>query len=175
MLDLSSSASTLRRKNLKYVAFPGQKETVFEKKPGVHSVEIESGFSQVCIFGLSQSLSRIQMLEYLAKNKINIDFLKLTIDGLSFIIKDQDYSKVESIFEELDCNCKISPNRSILVVHAVNLRDEEGLIAEILAMAVVLGVELDHVGDTHNKLLLVTSSEQTELLSEKIQKELIWQ
>ena len=37
----------------------------------------------------------------------------------------------------------------------MNIRDEEGLLAEVVQEAIALGAQIDHVGDGHDRLLLV--------------------
>lgn len=41
------------------------------------------------------------------------------------------------------------------MVHAVNIRDEEGLIAKIIKAAISTSAHVDHIGDMHDRLLMV--------------------
>jgi len=51
------------------------------------------------------------------------------------------------------------------LVHAVNMRDEEGLIAEIVQSAIASEAQIDHIGDGHDRLLLVASAESVEKIT----------
>jgi len=52
-----------------------------------------------------------------------------------------------------------------VLVHAVSIRDEEGLIAGIVHTAIALGIRIDHVGDMHDRMLMVVQKEDAERLA----------
>lgn len=98
---------------------------------------------------------RLDALDAVAKESISIDFLKLTPHGLSFVATADRADDLKRVFKDGGFQATVGVGRTILSVHAVNIRDEEGLIAEILQEAIALGAQIDHVGDGHDRLLLV--------------------
>ena len=93
---------------------------------------------------------------------ISLDFLKLTPTGISFIIPAD---KTESISETLNkdkIENQLATGRGIVLVHAVNMRDEEGMIAGILRRVIETGITVDHASDMHDRILIVTDAAQAE-------------
>jgi aspartate kinase len=115
------------------------------------------GYCQVHVGELPEPLieNRLQVLQAVAAASISIDFLKLTPHGLSFVATADRAEDLKRIFTEGGYKATVGVGRTILSVHAVNIRDEEGLIAEVLQEAISLGAQIDHVGDGHDRLLLV--------------------
>ncbi|HWD38266.1 MAG TPA: hypothetical protein VG944_05420 [Fimbriimonas sp.] len=136
-------------------------ETAFEKQRGISRVETRVGFCQVYVGQLSQPLSvhRLAVLRAIASSGISIDFLKLTPSGLSFVVPEGLRTTLVDVLQGLGVQHSTRPDRTIIMVHAVNMRDEEGLIAEIVESAIASGAQIDHIGDGHDHLLLVLSSE----------------
>jgi hypothetical protein len=52
------------------------------------------------------------------------------------------------------------------------MRDEEGLIARIVEQAIATGTSVEHVGDMHDRLLLVVATEASKSLVPSLQKRL---
>lgn len=144
-------------------------ETAFERPRGVHHIEIRKGFSQVHVAQLDPSGSdREHVLRAVANAGVSIDFVKLTPGGLSFIVPQLQAPDVTEALADRT-GTEIRPDRSIVLVHAVNIRDEEGLIAKIVRVATEAGVDLDHIGDMHDRLLLVVPASDAPRLSSAIQ------
>jgi aspartokinase len=150
-------------------------ETAFEKRRGISSVEVRSGFAQVHVSRLDQPIMdhRLRVLGAVAGGGISIDFLKLTQSGLSFLVPEHLAELVSQALGQLDVHFTIKENRHILLVHAVNMRDEEGLISRILLESIASGVRLDHVSDMHDRMLIVVASEDAPKLKEFIEKQLM--
>lgn len=140
-------------------------ETAFERPRGVHRIETREGFSQVHVASVSE---RAAVLAAVASARVSIDFVKLTPSGLSFIVPQQDANAVSNALANL-APTEIRPDRSIVLVHAVNIRDEEGLISKIVRVATEAQVDLDHIGDMHDRLLLVVPSGDAPRLADAIQ------
>jgi aspartate kinase len=134
-------------------------ETAFEKKRGISLVDVRPGYTQVHVSALMQpyATSRIRVLNSISSAEISLDFLKITPAGLSFIIPAAMTSDVERTLVATGYQFIIVPSRSIVTVHAVNMRDEEGLIASIVRKAIQSGIAVDHVTDMHDRMLIVTS------------------
>jgi aspartokinase len=132
-------------------------ETAFEKQRGVSRLERRDGFCQVHISDLTPPLmdNRIAILRAVADAQVSIDFLKLTPSGLSFLAPQSDGTTIEGVLKNAGVQYSLRNDRSIVMVHAVNIRDEEGLIAEIVQSAIASGAQIDHIGDGHDRLLLV--------------------
>jgi aspartate kinase len=115
------------------------------------------GYCQVHVCDLPEPLieNRLQVLQAVADEGISIDFLKLTPHGLSFVATADRAEDLNRVFSAGGYQATVGVGRTILSVHAVNIRDEEGLIAEVLREAIALGAQIDHVGDGHDRLLLV--------------------
>jgi len=147
-------------------------ETEFEKQRGISRVELRRGYAQVSISGINDAVDqgRLSALELMKNSGINIDFLKFTPDGLSFLVADADAGRVAT--ELARFQVEISENRNVVLVHAVNLRDEEGLLARIVAKAIATGAAIDHLGDMHDRLLIVTSAEGADRIAKQLQQEM---
>ena len=149
-------------------------ETVFEKLRGVSRVEVRSGFAQVHVTNLDGDLTpaRLRVLTQVADAGISIDFLKLTPSGLSFLVRQERAEVVETILSALQLDFSLRTDRDIVLVHAVNIRDEEGMIASIMQRAIESGATVDHVGDMHDRLLLVVPHLDAERLEQHLRAEL---
>ncbi len=150
-------------------------ETAFEKRRGISSVEVCPGYAQVHVSRLPQPVmdSRLRVLGSIGDGGISIDFLKLTQSGLSFVVPMGLADPVAKVLEALDVHFSVRENRSILLVHAVNMRDEEGLIARILNESIASGVRLDHVSDMHDRMLIVVAADEAAMLKARIEERLV--
>lgn len=142
-------------------------ETSFEKRRGVATVEIREGFAQVQVTGLEgpNSESAIEVLEIIAREGLSIDFLKFTQNGLSFLIPEGDSTRLDAALCREDVANSINHNRHVVIVYAVNMRDEEGLLAHVMRAAISSGVAIEHVTDMHDRMLMVVDSKSSTLLS----------
>lgn len=147
----------------------------FEIRPGVHKVELRHGFTQVHVTGLSESLAdlRLEVLQIVAEAGISLDFLKLTQSGLSFLVPDSQQEAIRRVAERLPGHTSVESGRSVLMVHAANMRDEEGLMASIVHRALESGCAVSHVGDMHDSLMLVIETEGSERVAEEFRATLL--
>lgn len=150
-------------------------ETEFEKRRGISRVEVRDGYAQVHISRLREPIaaSRIEALEAVAAKGVSLDFLKLTPRGLSFLIREEEADAVGSVLRALKLEIAVQSGRGVLMVHAVNMRDEEGLIASILLSAIESGAAVSHVSDMHDRALLVVAAEDADRLKERLESTLI--
>jgi len=150
-------------------------ETAFEKRRGISHVEVRSGYAQAHVSRLPHPIMerRLEVLAAIGDAGANIDFLKLTGTGLSFVVPEKLADAVTKVLEGLDVHFSIRHDRHILLVHAVNMRDEEGLIARILHEAIASGVRLDHVSDMHDRMLMVVKAEDATNLKARIGENLM--
>lgn len=148
-------------------------ETAFEKPRGINKVELRPDFAQVHVSRLEEPLmeQRLRVLRAVADLKISIDFLKLTPSGLSFLVAENRMADIDSALKPTGVHYSIRGGRSILIVHAVNMRDEEGLIAGIVQQAMSGGVLIDHISDMHDRLLMVMSEEDAPRVDALLRKE----
>src|SRR5579863_2742492 len=116
-------------------------ETDFEKRRGVSRVEVRDGFAQVHVSRIQDHLmeGRLSVLQCVAEAQVSIDFLKLTPSGLSFLIPEGQSEAVEQALKKCEIHTTVRPGRSVVLVHAVNMRDEEGLIARIVQEVIASG------------------------------------
>lgn len=136
-------------------------ETEFEKARGINRIDIREGYVGALVINLGDPVmeSRLAVLKCVKEKGISMDFLKFTRDGLSFLIKEADFQAAKEAFEMAGVEYVLRPDESLLVVHAVNMRDEEGLVARIVSEVIATGERIDHMGDMHDRLMMVMSRE----------------
>ena len=148
--------------------------TEFERKLGISSVEVRPGFTQVHLSGVVENLSteRLRILAAVAGAGVSIDFLKLTQSGISFLVSEELSAKIESVLSKTPFEYSIKGQMSIVMVHAVNMRDEEGLIAKVVQSSIESFTRVDHVSDMHNRMLLVVKSDDADSLAQHLRSQL---
>jgi aspartokinase len=150
--------------------------TDFEKRRGVSRVEVRDGYAQVHASRMPEPImeGRLAVLKTVSDAQVSIDFLKLTPSGLSFLIPD---SQSDSVEKALGCgegvHCTVRPGRSVVLVHAVNMRDEEGLIARIVREIIASGARMDHISDMHDRVLVVVHTEDADPLRQWLESHLM--
>jgi aspartokinase len=144
----------------------GAAETEFEKRRGVSRVEVRHGFAQIHVSRIPSDVmsERLRILEKVATAGISIDFLKLTPSGMSFLVPEQTAELLEQTLQSCGDHFSIRHDRSIVLVYAVSIRDEEGLIAGIVHTAISNGIRIDHIGDMHDRMLMVVGKPEAERL-----------
>lgn len=144
--------------------------TDFEKRRGVSRLEIRSDYSQVLVSGLEQDelCPRVNALKVLAEANIGISLLKITQDGFTFLVTADQSDGARRVLAESGYALDVVHGRSIVLVHAVNMRDEEGLIASVVASAIASGAPIDHLADMHDRMLIATSVEGAPLIVQSI-------
>jgi aspartokinase len=152
-------------------AIPNAIETEFEKRRGVSHTEVRDGYAQVHVTNLVGDVmpARLRVLRAVADASVSIDFLKLTPSGLSFLVASDEASRVESALSDTGGTFSLRLDRSIVMIHAVNIRDEEGLIAMVMREAISEGTVIDHVGDMHDRVLLVVSEADAARLNRRLE------
>ncbi len=145
-------------------------ETEFEKRRGISNVEIRRGYVRVHVSRLGEPVmdGRLRVLDAIRKAGVSIDFLKFTQSGATFMAPEGTAETVRKSLQQLGVTFSIKSDRCIVLVDAVNMRDEEGLIASIVAEAIGSGARIDHLGDMHDRLLMVTEVAAGEELAERI-------
>jgi aspartate kinase len=151
------------------------KETAFEKGRGINHIEVRLGYANVHVSGLSSPVvtERMKVLKAVADAGVSLDFLKLPQDGLSFVVNSEETGRVEEALKALGVHFDLHADRAILLAHAVNMRDEEGLIARIVSEAIASGAEIDHLGDMHDRVLIVTDTAGAEMITHRIRTNLM--
>lgn len=141
-------------------------DTEFEQPRGVVLPEVRPGYATVILSGLNRPVSaaRVAALEAAAKAGVSIDFLKFTQSGLSFLCGEADQAKAEFAMREAGFECEALPDRSVVIARAVNMRDEEGLMARIISAAIESGAPIDHISDMHDRALIVTDRRGAEAI-----------
>ena len=154
---------------------PAISETEFEKPRGIRRVEVREGYAQAHITGLQEPLtkSRIRVLEAVAQAGVSLDFLKFTSAGLSFLVKGEDSERLSSALQAHGCRFSVQKDRRVVIVHAVNIRDEEGLLASIVLKAIGTGAQVDHISDMHDRMLMVVSAEEADRVQAALGGELV--
>ena len=148
----------------------GSAETEFEKRRGVSQVEVRHGFAQVHVSRIQGDVmaERLRILDRVAKAGISIDFLKLTPSGMSFLVPETQGELMDKVLEPCGDHFTVRQERSIVLVYAVNIRDEEGLIAGIVHTAITNGIRVDHIGDMHDRMLMVVKRHEADSLANLI-------
>lgn len=150
-------------------------ETEFEKRRGINRVELRKEMAQARVWGLAHPIteSRLAVLRAIRDAEISIDFVKLATDGLSFVIPESRAAATESTLKSAGVQFSLERGRCIMLVHAANMRDEEGLIARIVSEVIASGAHIDHLGDMHDRILLVTASADADALAARIEDRLM--
>jgi aspartokinase len=132
-------------------------ETAFEKQRGISQVEVRGGFAQVHVSQIRDQIHerRLQVLKAVREASVSVDFLKFTPSGLSFVISEANSGDIEKALEPLNLHCSIRKDRCVILIHAVNMRDEEGLTAQVVQEAIASGAIVDHISDMHDRMLIV--------------------
>jgi len=145
-------------------------ETEFEKRRGVSSVEVREGYAQVHVSELGQDIvnERLAVLEAITQTGVSLDFLKLTPSGLSFLVRQEEAESIEECLQPLNVKHTVRPDRAIVLVSAVNIRDEEGLLADLVHRAISSAARVDHISDMHDRLLMVVRASDAPQLKECI-------
>jgi aspartate kinase len=139
-------------------------ETDFEKQRGISRVEVRTGLTQVHVLDLKAPIakSRLNVMEAVAEAGISLDFLKLTPTGISFTVPAENTDLIGKTLDTAGIVYQLATGRGIVLVHAVNMRDEEGMIAGILRRVIETGITVDHASDMHDRILIVTDEAQAE-------------
>src|SRR5512133_342954 len=95
----------------------------FEIRPGVNLVEVRHGHAQAHIFDLPAPVmdERLRVLKAVADAGISIDFLKLTENGLAFIVDESDEKALKDTLTAAGVKNEVWAGVSIVLVHAVNM------------------------------------------------------
>ena len=116
---------------------------------------------------------RLKLLRAISDADISIDFLKLTPDGFSCLITEGQSEVAARALKSSHADYAVATGRSVVLVYAVNMRDEEGLIAEVVQEAIRSGKAIEHISDMHDRMLLVTLSEHADDLKDCLEKDLV--
>jgi len=116
---------------------------------------------------------RLNILDRVSKAGISIDFLKLTPSGMSFLVPETQGEIMDKVLEPCGDHFTVRQERSIVLVYAVNIRDEEGLIAGIVHTAITNGIRVDHIGDMHDRMLMVVKRHEADSLAKLVRETLM--
>jgi len=143
---------------------PAPDETAFEKGRGLNQIEIRRGFAsaRVELDADANPSTRLVALKALSKAAISIDFLKFTHDGFSFVVAESDSQRLIDCLTANNYGHEVITDRCVLMAHAVNMRDEEGMVSRIVSDVIASGVSIEHMGEMHDRLLMLMSREDAE-------------
>lgn len=148
-------------------------DTYFETKRGISDVKVTYGHAWVVVGGFSENAisdRRLQALRVLKDSGISIDFLKLSPDGFSFVVREEIASRVQEALCSNGFDAKVLKNRAIIEVSAPSIREEEGLIARIAEFIVRNRANIDSVGDMHSAVLIVVDADSAETATNELRK-----
>lgn len=147
-----------------------QQETAFEKGRGVSRVEIQDGFAQIDVSELPEPTgpARLEVLRAVAEAGISVDFVKLAPAGVTFLVEEAKAPETESVLSYLNVKACVTHQQSIVLVHAVNMRDEEGLLAKVVSLAIGTSAPIDHLADMHDQLLIVTNHQGARTIADAV-------
>ncbi len=132
-------------------------ETAFEKARGVNRVEFRTHFASARIGGLLSDVTqeRLGILNSVFEADISFDFLKFTADGMSFVVPEALCERLEEVLRGSGAEFEVKRDRAVLIIHAVNMRDEAGLVAKIVSQVIDSGANIEHLGEMHDRLLML--------------------
>jgi aspartokinase len=149
-------------------------QTQFEAPRGVSEIEVRHGFAQVhfSLGGQELAVKRLEVLRVIAEAGISHKYLQLTQNGLAFIITEAQVPEMESVLREASIAFELNKGRSMVLVKSIGLWEEEGTIASIVEAAIASGVQVDHVGDMHDRMYMVVKGEVAEDTAAKFREHL---
>lgn len=139
-------------------------ETRFERARGIDRVELRRGLATVHVGPLEPPYesARLDVLRRVAEVGVSLDFLKLDGPMLSFVVADDACAGAAGALAHFEH--RITPGRCVVLAHAANMRDEEGLIARIISRVTSTGAQVDHIGDMHDRVLVVTGEDDARVV-----------
>ena len=145
--------------------------TKFEKPRGVSGITVRHGFAQAHVSGWETDIpeKRLDVLRLMADAGISIDFLKMTPSGMSFLAPADRADKVEEVLQSLEAKYSLRKPCSVILAHAVNIRDEEGLVARIMKAAIEGDFRVHHISDMHDRAILVVDSDEAGRLTHTLE------
>lgn len=136
--------------------------TKFEKPRGVSGITVRHGFAQAHVSGWEGDAAskRLEVLRNITEAGISIDFLKMTPSGMSFLAPAEKAETVEGVLKRIGAKYSLRKPCSVILAHAVNIRDEEGLVARIMKAAIEGDFRVHHISDMHDRAILVVDSDE---------------
>jgi len=149
------------------------KDMLFEAPRGVTEIEVSHGFAQVQthLGGQDLAATRLQVLKLLADSNISHKYLQLTPEGLAFVIRDAQVVPAIEVLSAAGFKFELHEGRSIILVKAPGIWEEKGMIASVMEAAIASGVEVDHVGDMHDRMYMVVRGEVAEDTAAKFRRQ----
>jgi aspartokinase len=132
----------------------------------VTDVRLREGVAHLQVTGLSREglmAKRLEALDAVRRAEVKIDFLKLTADGLTFVVGERDAAVAEDALRKDGFAAAAAAARAVISVHCINIRDEAGIVAQIAEAATASGARIEQVGDSHDCILLVVEREAARL------------
>jgi hypothetical protein len=148
---------------------------MFEAPRGVTEVEVTHGFAQVQIW-LGRPdlvLARIETLRLIGDAGVSHKYLQLAPDGLALIVRDAQVAQLSQVLKTAGIKFDLNEKRSMILVKAPGIWEEKGMIASIMEAAISAGVEVDHVGDMHDRMYMVVRGEVAEDTAAKFRELLL--
>jgi aspartokinase len=145
-------------------------ETQFERPRGIDNIEVVRGYARAEVSDLSEPLidSRIDVLK--ALEDVSLNFVKFTQTGLSFVCKADFADKAEAALQAAGFKFDIQRDRCIVTAHAVNMRDDAGLIAKVISAAIASGANTDQFGDNHDRVMIACDNDSAERISKHLEE-----
>lgn len=149
------------------------RSTDFEMQLGINRVEVQTGFVQVHIgpLGLDANSARLGILKGLADAGVSHKYLKLTQNGLALVVAQDKAEVLDNVLGPFGVEFDLRCSRSLVMVYAMSLREEEGLVANVLRTVLAATNEVDHVGEMHDKVFVVVPDAVAEEVAGQIRKE----
>lgn len=149
-------------------------ETAFETARGVSQVEVKTGLTEVQILDLAEPMaeSRLTTLAAIRDAGVSVSFLKYTPDGFNFSAKSEDSDRLAEALERLQLRHKLHRDYAVMTVHAVNMRDEAGLVARIVSLVLASGATIISLGELHDRLMIVMSASDAAVAAQGVQEKL---
>ncbi|MBS1720305.1 MAG: hypothetical protein JST35_07660 [Armatimonadetes bacterium] len=140
--------------------------SLLEVQRGIQSAEIRRGLSRAHVYNLEGDLvaARLAVFHTIALAGISIRFAKLSPTAISFLGESGAFASLRSALAPLNVEVTVQDDCAMVEVAAVNIRDEEGLLAQVLARAFASGIQILHIGDSHDRVFFVVHEADAERL-----------
>ena len=137
-----------------------------ERRPGLAQVHVNLDRSRL-------SQARLDVMQAIADDGMTLNFVKLTPAGISFLVREETQKQIGDLLTRLQLPFEVIGRRSVVIAHAPNMREDQGLIARIIRTTIESGVRIDQVGDMHDRVLVMVPSEEAEHLESLLEQRLV--
>lgn len=127
---------------------PKVQPTYFERERGVTQIAVENA---VALFTVRAD-SALVVLERLAEARVPINHVKLSTDGLSFVVSENHATACQAALKQANFIYTVQAELAIVRTVAGAMRDLSGVVARIYEALIGVDVSVRLVGDAYDSV-----------------------